>query len=49
MDVYGRLRLAPAHTTAAVPGVIVGTALTTMLIGCALPVPQLFVTVIVPV
>ena len=38
----------PAQTAAITPGVIVGTAFTVMLIGCALLVPQLFVTVIRP-
>ena len=39
----------PVHVAGMIPGVIVGIALITMLIGCAVLVPQLFVTVIVPV
>ena len=38
----------PAQTAAITPGVIVGTAFTVMLIGCALLVPQLLLTVISP-
>ena len=39
----------PAHTIAIAPGVMEGIAFTVILMGIALLVPQLFVTVIVPV
>ena len=41
--------MVPAHTVAIAPGVTVGTAFTVRVIAAAALVPQLFVTVIVPV